>query len=196
MDDASIRVYFPLDDGFLRRECPYCRKECKIQLLEQEIRDLASKLEESYLVEESQDREPQTAEEPEEMRTCPYCGQQADGGSWWTQKQLAHAMAHVENLVAEMVNEHFIRPLKRDLKRQTSGPVSVRFEGQELKKKSTWMSPEGADMAVFDLPCCGRRMKIDPGWDGTVHCFFCGFPYSPKGKGEGDRRTTMPRRDG
>ena len=51
MGDTTIRVYFPLDDGFLRRECPYCRREFKIQLLEQEIEDLASRLEESYLVE-------------------------------------------------------------------------------------------------------------------------------------------------
>ena len=179
MSDTTIRVYFPLDDGYLRRECPYCRREFKIQLLEQEIEDLASRLEKSYLVEESKDGESHSVEESEEMRTCPYCGQQADGDSWWTQEQLAHAMAHVENLVADMINEQFIRPLKREFGRKTSGPAPVRFEGRELEKKRTWMAPEGSDMVVFDLPCCGRKIKVDPAWSGTIHCFFCGFPHPP-----------------
>lgn len=178
MADTTIRVYFPLDAGFLRRECPYCHRAFKIQLLEQEIEDLASRLEESYLVEESKKRESHGPEESEEMRTCPYCGQQASADSWWTQEQLAHAMRHVENLVADMVNEKFIRPLERKFGRKTSGPVSIRFEGRELEKKSTWMSPESPDMKAFDLPCCGRKVKVDPNWTGHIHCFFCGFPHA------------------
>ncbi len=193
MCEAIIKVLFPLDDGFLRRSCPYCRREFKILLKKSEIEDLVSKLEDSFLVEETTGTETREDREVEGLFTCPYCGRQAGEDRWWTQEQQLHIRIHLENLAAEVINEQFIQPLKRKFGRKTSGPVSIRFEGKELEKKSAWMSPEASDMEIFELPCCERKVKIDPEWSGEIHCFFCGFPHASKGAGEGpDRRAAMP----
>jgi hypothetical protein len=49
-----------------------------------------------------------------------------------------------------------------------------------MGKKEPWISPEIGDMDEFDLPCCGRKMKVVESRTGTTFCFFCGFPYQKK----------------
>jgi len=179
MTETTIQMLFPVDDeGYFRRECPYCRKEFKVLLEKNEMGDMIRQLEDSYLIDESSELKTDDDREQEALFTCPYCGQEADGDSWWTQEQLLHIRTHLENLVADMLNEQLIRPLKRKFGRKTSGPVSIRFEGKEMEKKKAWMSPEAGDMKIFDLLCCGRKVKIEPEWSETVCCFFCGFPHA------------------
>ncbi len=179
MSERVLQVPFPIDDeGYFRRECPYCCRQFKVLLDKDEMRDMISKLEASYLLDESSEHKTGEDREQEALFTCPYCGQEEDGDSWWTQEQLLYIRTHLENIVADMVNEQFIRPLKREYGRKTSGPVSIRFEGKEMEKKKAWMSPEASDMGISDLPCCGRKVKIEPEWSETVYCFFCGFPHA------------------
>ena len=181
MSETTIQVPFPVDDeGFFRRECPYCRREFKILLERAELGDMISQLEDSYLVEETSGVDADGGREEVDLLTCPYCGQQANRETWWTQEQLLHVRTHLENLVADVVNEQLIQPLKREFGRKTSGPLTFRFEGRELEKKNVWMSPESSDMKVFDLPCCGRKVKIDPEWSREVRCLFCGFSHARK----------------
>lgn len=179
MTETTIQMLFPVDDeGYFRRECPYCRKEFKVLLEKNEMGDMIRQLEDSYLIDESSELKTDDDREQEALFTCPYCGQEADGDSWWTQEQLLYIRTHLENLAADMINEQFVRPLKRKFGRKTSGPVSIRFEGEEMEKKQAWMSPEASDMKIFDLLCCGRKVKIEPEWSETVYCFFCGFPHA------------------
>jgi len=179
MSKTIVQVPFPVDDeGYFRRECPYCRKEFKILLEKNEIEDMIHQLEDSYLLDESSKAEADDDGEEETLFTCPYCGQEASKDNWWTQEQLLHIRTHLENLLADMVNEQFIRPLRRKFGRKTSGPLLIRFEGKEMEKKKAWMSPEASDMRIFDLLCCGRKVKIEPEWSETVYCFFCGFPHA------------------
>jgi uncharacterized Zn-finger protein len=66
MDDTiSIQVSLPLDQGFLRRECPCCRRQFKIN---SEFEDEGSRNE----------------------RICPYCGQAANPDKWMTREQKEH----------------------------------------------------------------------------------------------------------
>jgi len=72
MSEVKIPMRLPLDsDGFLRRECPYCKREFKMFPLEEQ----GEAEEKSVIVE----------------LFCPYCGQSVGKKSWWTQEQLRYA---------------------------------------------------------------------------------------------------------
>ncbi len=183
----EMSLPFPLDeDGFLRRECPLCCREFKILLGREELQTFEQKSIGSFML-ETQEEEQETGEGDAEAAvefTCPYCGQRSAGGKWWTQEQVAYIGVVVQNNLARIVNEQFVRPMKKSLGRHRSGPVSFRFEGKELEQQEPWISPEANDMEVFDLPCCGRQIKVEDGWDSTVYCYFCGFPYATRSKAD------------
>lgn len=182
MSEFRMNLSFPLDDGgFFRRECPFCRKEFKVLLEKDELADLAQKGMNSFMVEPKE--EVTDLDDSGRLETefiCPYCGQRATSDSWWTQEQLAYVGVVAKNIMAKMVNEHLIRPLKRTFGRPTPGMVSIRFEGKEMEQQEPWISPEVNDMEIFDLPCCQRKIKTEDDWTGGVHCFFCGFPHEQK----------------
>ncbi|HDG96652.1 MAG TPA: hypothetical protein ENG73_00545 [Desulfobacterales bacterium] len=179
MSEIKMNLSFSLDDdGFFRRECPFCRKEFKILLEKDELADLAQKGIDSFMIEpeeEAVDLDKSTRSETE--FTCPYCGEQASSDSWWTQEQLAYIGIVVKNIVAKMVNEHLVRPIKKGFGKPTRGIVSIRFKGKEMEQQEPWISPEVNDMEAFELPCCQRKIKIEENWTNVIHCFFCGFPY-------------------
>jgi len=182
MSEIKMNLSFPLDDdGFFRRECPFCRKEFKILLEKDELTDLAQKGIDSFMIkpkEEATDLDESGHSETEFI--CPYCGQWASSDSWWTQEQLAYLGIVAKNIMAKMVNENLIRPLKRTFRRPSSGMVSIRFEGKEMEQQEPWISPEVNDMEIFDLPCCQRKIKIEENWSDAIFCFFCGFHYRYK----------------
>ena len=180
MNDIVINLSLPLDDdGFFRRECPLCCREFKVLLEKNELNSLAQAGIDSYLLETKEDATNSTEEEtePETEFTCPYCGQQAPRDSWWTQEQLAYVGVVSHNIMAKMVNEQLIQPLKRTFRTQSHGLFSMRFEANEMKQEEPWISPEVDDLEIFDLPCCHRKMKLDEDRNSEVYCFFCGFPY-------------------
>lgn len=177
-DTVVMKISLPLDDGFLRRECPFCYREFKVLLQEEELTDYIQRGIDSFMIESSEeDVELEPNESSGSEFSCPYCGQRATEDGWWTQQQLAYFKVIATNIIAKQINEHLIRPLKRMARRSSSGPVSMRFEGKEIKQQEPWISPETSDMKIFDLPCCGRKMKIADDWEGVVYCFFCGFPH-------------------
>lgn len=68
MSKREMSISLPLDaDGFLRRECPACERECKWFY--------------------SEDSEPV----PTEGYACPYCGQRALPEEWFTKAQAEFA---------------------------------------------------------------------------------------------------------
>lgn len=179
----NVEVQLPLDGGYLRRECPLCRRQFKVLLTEGELTQLTDKLLESFMVEKPEDLSDPAGEPEEAGYTCPYCGQQAPSDSWWTQEQVDYFTTVVKNVMVRIMNEKFIRPMKRKFSRPGS---LLQFRGRELKEESEWMAPEAGDLSVFDLPCCGRKIKLEEGWKGAVHCFFCGFPHQAEGGREGN----------
>lgn len=179
MSEIETNLSFPLDDdGFFRRECPFCRREFKLLLDKDELTDLAQAGLESFMIELNEAAcDSDEGESPATEFCCPYCEQWAPTDSWWTQEQLAYVDVAAQNIVATLVNEQLIRPLKRTCQNASSGLVSVQFEGKEMGYQEPWISPEVNDMETFDLPCCERKIKIEDDWTGVVHCFFCGFPH-------------------
>ena len=181
---SEIRMNLPFhldDDGFFRRECPFCRKEFKVLLEKEELTDLAQEGIDSFMIEaKGETTDLNESERSETEFICPYCGQQAPSDSWWTKEQLAYMRIVVKNIMAKIVNENFIRPLKRNFQKPSSSMVSIRFEGKEMEQQEPWISHEVDDMEIFDLPCCKRKIKIEDNWIGVVYCFFCVFPYKHK----------------
>jgi hypothetical protein len=181
MSDIKLNLQFPLDDdGFFRRECPFCLKESKILLEKEELIDLAQKGIDSFMVEPEEEIEKINESDTSTEFTCPYCGQRATSNKWWTQEQLAYISVIVKNITAQLINENLIKPLKRTFGQPSSGMISIKFEGNEVEQEEPWISPEVNDMVIFDLPCCNRKMKYDDDWNKGLNCFFCGFPYTSK----------------
>jgi len=189
MSEIKKSISFPLDeDGFFRRECPLCHKEFKVLLKKEELTDLAQEGMDSFMLEE--DKKETNLTDSGSSGTeffCPYCGQQSPSDSWWTQEQLNYIAIVARNIIAKLLNESLIRPLKRTSQRGSTGMFSLRFESKEIKQQNPWISPEINDMEIFDLPCCQRKIKIEENWRDTVYCFFCGFPYECENRKMNDK---------
>lgn len=187
MSEIRIEVSLPLDGQFFRRQCPFCRRQFKVAISEEQLRTLTDKAVASFLLEARSTTGEMSSEELREVQFfCPYCGQQAQGDEWWTDEQVAYLQVIAHNTVAEMINRNLIKPLKDSLSRRNTGSVQIRFEGHELPQKREWIPPETDDMTEVRLPCCDRLIKVQDEWPATVFCFFCGFPHrhlSAKGGG-------------
>jgi hypothetical protein len=141
-------VSIPLDDdGFLRRECPYCCREFKIRKDDFESLDINK---EYY---------------------CPYCGENASPLAWITkgQKELFNKIA--ENVAVDIINKEFVTFLK-GLDNPSKG---VRVTAHELERGNELINPEINDMKIIELPCCQKSIKIDQDRDSQIHCYYCGF---------------------
>lgn len=180
MSDIRLDVSFPLDeDGFLRRECPLCSQEFKVKPTSAELRSEAERTTHAMLAQEAEPRAGDEADSGEPRdRWCPYCGQQAPTTSWWTQGQVAYLSVFARNIMARLVNEHLIRPMRRSLGGASRGGVfSIEFKGSEMEEQEPWIAPESNDMSRFALPCCDRELKVQDAAGEVVCCFFCGFPH-------------------
>ncbi len=177
-------VSIPLDDdNFLRRQCPLCLREFKIYVEDNELNDLVENSVEDFKLEDGKpDKVGEEEEEKkeEELVTCPYCGQEAPKKEWWTEEQLAYLNIFIENIVSELLNENFIKPLKHTFNNYKKGPISIKFTGKEIEQKTPWISPETNDMKIFDLPCCNKKIKIDEDWNKDIFCYYCSFPHERK----------------
>jgi hypothetical protein len=181
MSEIIQAVSFPLDEeGFFRRECPFCMKEFKVLLTADELNNISQREIESYMIEQNDGVDSEGSDDSDELEyICPYCGQTAPAKSWWTQEQIEYLHIFARNILADLVNEHLIRPMKNTFRGQKSSFISLTFEGNELEKTEAWISLEINDMKVFELACCNRRIKINDDHKKLTYCFFCGFPHEP-----------------
>jgi len=175
-------LHFPLDEGgFLRRECPFCKREFKVLVTAEERKAPTESIRQLFLTSD-QDQWSLGDEGESPEYHCPYCGQIGSRDSWWTEQQVEYINAVLRNIAAQLLNENLIRPLKRSLGRPQSSPVSITFEGREIEQHEERIAPEPEDMTRFPLPCCERAIKISDDWSGPVYCFFCGFPHEGPGR--------------
>lgn len=174
---TEVELSFPLDaDGYLRRECPFCVREFKVLIEQDELNTFIQSGLDSFLVEDTSSSDVGVLNSENDF-FCPYCGQESGSGSWFTQEQNAYITVAMKNIMAQIVNREFIRPMKRKYGGKSSKPFSLHFEGKEMEQYEPWISPEENDLEIRDLPCCQRKIKIEDNWSETVFCFFCGFPH-------------------
>lgn len=138
------------DDGFLRRECPACKRQFK------------------WL--DSQDAGDEAAEVDAAGYYCPYCGLQAAATRWWTKEQLDHA----EAIVTEEVIAPELQKLKKKVESASGGVLQVSADISTADSPASDMT-EPNDMVRVDFACHpSEPVKIEESWPGGVHCLICG----------------------
>jgi hypothetical protein len=178
VSNIVLSINIPLDnDHYLRRECPNCMREFKIQVSSEELKNIANRGIQSYLTnDETTVTLDEVSDEKDVKCFCPYCGQEAPNTSLWTKEQLAYMNIFGKNIMAKLVNDNLINPLKKGFN-QSSGMISMSFKGEEMKYEEPWISEEPNDMNVFELPCCHKSIKVVEDWKKSVFCFYCGFEH-------------------
>lgn len=137
-DDIRLEMSIPLDlEGFLRRECPTCEREFKWFHTPEGEQSEAPVADGGYF--------------------CPYCGVQAETGTWLTKAQAEQA----KNIVATRA----IGPLVEK--------YGLRYEPPERLDPLT----EVDDMTRVDFGCHpSEPVKVLDGWNRPVRCLICGRP--------------------
>jgi len=153
MSIRNIPTALPVDkDGFLRRQCPNCRREFK------------------WLPTKSG-----TSDQPGLQYYCPYCGNPGNINNWPTKKQLRYRnqLANAKAIGPEL--ERFTKDLKR-LNRPGS---PVRFEGKYKRPSKPLPPPEPDDMRKVEPRCHpDEPLKIYEDWNKPVFCLICGKSFS------------------
>lgn len=149
----KIDLTLPLDGPFLRRQCPSCQRQFKWH-------------------HGPTDDRPNDAEDPPTYH-CPYCGEPAETGSWWTDEQVEYAREIATAQTALALNQEFAQ-FSRHHRR---GPfrVSVRPSAQALPAAPV----EPADMAIVAPPCHPwEPFKVLDQWAEPLHCLVCGRRFA------------------
>lgn len=155
-DEVELQMTVPLDsEGFLRRKCPTCEREFK------------------WLA--NQDDAPA---EDVEVYTCPYCGVEAPPGDWFTDAQVALAMAIAQREVLAPQIEELGRAI-RGLGKTSGGLISASLEYDEPEEPIEEVV-EVDDMRRIDFPCHpSEPVKVLDDWSSPVFCLVCGAETKP-----------------
>lgn len=147
--DMSISL--PLDEGFLRRECPSCIRQFK-------------------WFNGATEEHPPDALEPDAY-FCPYCGVAAVKDSWWTPSQIEFVQGTAQHEV--------LRTAERELGGLTSRPDSfLRIEVDVPSSSPPAPLTEPSDMSAVAPPCHGYEpVKVYEDWSDPLFCLVCGERY-------------------
>jgi Zn ribbon nucleic-acid-binding protein len=176
MSEIIFNISLPLDsDGFLRRECPLCKRQYKIETSLDERKSIIQKEIEYYLVQNNIVEKQDEIDEDIAYR-CPYCGETSSANSWWTEEQIEYIHIFPYNYMAETINEQF-DDWKRNFSGMGNSLISLKFDYKKMPYKEPWISPEIDDMVIYVLPCCKIRVKLEDKPIDLVYCYKCGFPH-------------------
>lgn len=157
MGDKSIQMALPLDsDGFLRRECPSCKRQFK------------------WFPSRSQDSESAEPIAETVAYYCPYCWEQAAPEVWWTTEQVEFAS---QIAMAEVMGPS-LRRLTRSVSQlnRSGGLLRARLKSPSISRPESLVEPD--DMVRVDFPCHPEEpLKVDEAWEGEVACLVCGIHY-------------------
>lgn len=145
----------PLDEGFLRRECPQCARQFKWH-------------------EGPADDRPEDAVDLD-IYFCPYCGETAPPDHWWTTEQLEHA----RQLAFGMASREIGNALKEVSKKRSKKSL-VQFKVKQGNRPPTPNAlQEPHDMLTVQSPCHPwEPIKIIEGWNAPLHCLICGERFA------------------
>ncbi len=150
----EISVDIPTDEsGFMRRECPNCKRQFK------------------WFLGASANR-PEDFLDPE-LYYCPYCGEAAPHNAWWTKEQIEYAEAMAAGPAMKMAS--------RELEKTLRGMKGLKFSPNRNMRGPEPPLPmiESDDMTMVASPCHDfEPVKIAEDWVDPVHCLICGGTYS------------------
>lgn len=149
--DISLSV--PLDSGYLRRQCPACRRQFKWNSQAMDVLG-------------GQDEAPAVCH-------CPYCGHAAATDAWATEQQVEYAASQATEMAARAVSDAF-----EDALSGGDGTIQFRASGQLTKPHFPPLA-EPSDMQVVEPPCHpDQTIKVADDWVGVLHCLLCGAQFS------------------
>jgi hypothetical protein len=151
---VDISVSLPLDDGFLRRQCPGCDRQFK------------------WHHGPTEDR-PADFVDPA-MYFCPYCGQSAAPDDWLTQEQRDYIVALAAGPAFRQMTDEFKLMARRHSSRFLKMSVSSTGEPE-----SPDVLVEPSDMTIIGSPCHPwEPIKIADDWSKPLHCLVCGAAFA------------------
>ena len=153
--ESEIAVSIPLDDGFLRRECPSCLRQFK------------------WWHGEHPDR-PEGIEDGSEYY-CPYCRATAGPQSWYTQPQIDL----IQNRAGLYATQHIHEALASSISGlNRSGFIQAELTGGTTSEMLPLDEPH--DMVEAASPCHPwEPIKYEESWTKALYCLVCGEPFEP-----------------
>jgi hypothetical protein len=152
--EMNIPVSLPLDsDGFLRRECPRCERQFKWH-------------------HGPADEEAVTYADPPAYY-CPFCGEPATHGSWWTKEQIEYA----HGMAAPKIHR-FVRGEVGDIFRGTKN-IAFRSAGSLDVPGFPVALVEPDDMQIITSPCHAYEpIKVPADPSACYYCLLCGERFA------------------
>lgn len=146
-------MQMPLDEGFLRRECPHCERQFK------------------WHHGATPDR-PDDAVDPE-IYFCPYCGDPAPEDHWWTAEQIEYA----EQSIAGPVLRQLAAELRGSAGGQRKSLFKISVTHDEVDAPNALQEPP--DMVITQAPCHPwEPIKVTTEWTKPLHCLLCGERFA------------------
>ena len=150
----ELRITLPLDNGFLRRECPHCKRQFKWH-------------------DGPIDARPSDTPEPP-FYHCPYCGDPAPPDAWWTEEQLEHAEQAVAGPALRAVEDE----LRTATKKASTNFIKLSVQDVAVPPPPDPLVEPG-DMTAVESPCHPwEPVKVADDWNGPLRCLVCGEPFS------------------
>ena len=150
-------VSLPVDNGFLRRECPHCQRQFKWH-------------------HGPTDSRPPDAVDPN-IYSCPYCGETAALGDWWTREQIEYVQRRTSSgpLIRSLAEE-----TKRSLSNIDLGSLlRIGFSVKHNEPEPPPALHEPHDMMLVESPCHPwEPIKLVEDWNAPIHCLVCGQAFS------------------
>ena len=146
----SLYVDIPLDsDGYLRRECPECARQFKIEIADEDESRSVDRLH------------------------CPYCGRSALLDQWFTEEQVQYFRDRVVSDVVNPALRGFTEQLQR-ASRASEGLIGFEVKSEGLDEPPPRRLREEDDMVRVRFSCCEETVKVSPDWGRELHCVVCG----------------------
>jgi endogenous inhibitor of DNA gyrase (YacG/DUF329 family) len=152
-DEFTIQVSLPLDsDGFLRRECPRCRRQFKWHS--------------GPANEEAESHSRPSA------YSCPLCGQPAADDSWNTAEQA--------DLIERAAAPIALGLVQDELEAMFRGMRGFEFKrGNGVVADPADPLVEADDMTIVTSPCHGYEpVKVPDEHTGALYCLICGSAFA------------------
>jgi uncharacterized Zn-finger protein len=161
-------VMLPLDrNGFLRRECPHCRRQFKVRGGPCDGATIQRYLGRHLLFEN-----PHEICGDDTRTHCPYCGRGAPTDEWCTPQQRAW-LEKVAGVLGQAIR---YQQLSYPLQTLQHNPL-VTFVAVPPPDRLPEMRVEADDMRRHSFFCCVEEVKVEPAWVQPMHCPGCGSEH-------------------
>lgn len=152
-------VHLPLDNGFVRRQCPHCQGQFK------------------WHHGPTDDR---PADVPEPLvYHCPLCGESAPPDQWFTDEQVAYIHASATGPVLRAVADELGRTFGGRRRAGRKAGLDFQFKVEHDDPGQPEALQEPADMTAVSPPCHPwEPVKVPDDRREPLHCLVCGEPFA------------------